>query len=403
MNEQPMSVYPESEGERLGYTTLLFSNRYFNPTEASRLYAERLQEYVFAEEVGFDGLMLNEHHNGPFCMSSRANIVSAVLAGVTSRVRLVHLGNILPIEDNPVKLAEELAMIDLYSKGRLVSGFVRGGGVEQLAMNANPAFNRERFEEAHDLIIKTWTQPGPFRWDGTHYQIHVVNPWSLPLQKPHPPIWIPGTQSKETVVWAAEHGYPYIALNTTIETTKQIWATYDQTAERVGYQAGPEHHGYLLRCHVAETEEKAIENARQFLWMQGEFTGRARPEWTSPAGYNTPESRRARLLHASRYSAGKVPYEQQLADLTIVAGTPDQVIQKLRVLLEATRPSILALWMSDGRVNHADTMSCIRLMGQEVLPALRETGERLGLKSGLELDAPVSVESRRQSAEAALI
>ena len=114
---------------------------------------------------------------------------------MTKRVKIVLLGNPLPLAENPVRLAEELAMIDMISKGRLVSGFVRGGGQEQLATGVNPAFNRERFEEAHDLIVKTWTQPGPFRWEGTHYQHRVVNPWAVPLQKPHPRIWIPGVLS----------------------------------------------------------------------------------------------------------------------------------------------------------------------------------------------------------------
>ena len=119
-------------------------------------------------------------------------------------------------------------MIDMISKGRLVSGFVRGGGVESLATNTNPAYNRERFEEAHDLIIKTWTMPGPWRWEGRHYQFRVVNPWVLPLQKPHPRIWIPGVSSRETIIWAAQHRYPYIALNTSIEDSKKIWAVYDE-------------------------------------------------------------------------------------------------------------------------------------------------------------------------------
>ena len=105
-------------------------------------------------------------------------------------------------------------MIDMISKGRLVSGFVRGGGQEQLAAGVNPAFNRERFQEAHDLIVAAWTREGPFRWEGAHYQHRVVNPWAVPLQKPHPRIWIPGVISPETIVWAAQQGYPYIALNT---------------------------------------------------------------------------------------------------------------------------------------------------------------------------------------------
>ena len=163
----------------------------------------------------------------------------AILAAVTKRVKIVFLGNPLPLSDNPVQLSEELAMIDMISKGRLVSGFVRGGGQEQLANGVNPAFNRERFVEAHDLIQKIWTEPGPFRWEGTHYQHRVVNPWAIPMQKPYPRVWIPGVLSKETVIWTAQQRYPYIALNTSLEATKQIWDTYSKAAADVGYTAGP--------------------------------------------------------------------------------------------------------------------------------------------------------------------
>ena len=104
--------------------------------------------------------MLNEHHNAPFCMQARTNMFGAILAAVTKRVKIVFLGNPLPLTENPVQLAEELAMIDMISKGRVVSGFVRGGGQEQLANGVNPAFNRERFIEAHDLVQKTWTAAG---------------------------------------------------------------------------------------------------------------------------------------------------------------------------------------------------------------------------------------------------
>ena len=390
--EQPMSAYPQEEGEKFGYTALLFPNKFFDPVEGSRLYHERLEEYLYAEEVGVDGIMLNEHHNAPFCMQAKVNIFAAILAAMTKRVKIVLLGNPLPVADNPVRLAEELAMIDMISKGRLVSGFVRGGGVESLAANTNPAYNRERFVEAHDLIIKTWTQPGPFRWEGNHYQFRVVNPWVLPLQQPHPRVWIPGVVSRETIVWAAEHRYPYIILNAPIEDSKKVWQLYDETAERVGYQAGSEQRGYLIRCHVAETEEKAIENARQFMWMQGEFTGLTHPLWASPAGYLGEWARRPLAEYrVGRRKQSMPPFEKQLAAMSIVAGTPEQVIKKLRVILEETRPSILALWGNDGKVSHEDSMTCIRLLGQEVMPALREIGNTLGLKSPFDTNTPVSL------------
>src|SRR5436189_1251314 len=174
--EQPMSAYPEAEGRDFGATALMSSNRHFDPVAGSRLYSEYLEHYRLAEAVGFDGIMLNEHHNAPFCMQAKCNIFASILAAMTRRVKIVLLGNPLPLADNPVRLAEELAMIDMISGGRLVSGFVRGGGQEQLAAGVNPAYHRERFQEAHALIVKAWTQVGPFRFEVTRSQHRVVNP-----------------------------------------------------------------------------------------------------------------------------------------------------------------------------------------------------------------------------------
>ena len=179
-------------------------NTMFERETAARYLNEYLDERVMAEELGFDGLMLNEHHDNAFCMGSVMNVEASILARLTKKVKIVLLGNPLPIVGNPLRLAEELAMIDLISGGRLVSGWVRGAGSEQFATNANPAFNREYFDEAHEVIMKAWTQPGPFRYEGKHFHYRYVNPWMLPLQKPHPQIWIPGLLSPETVEWCAQ-------------------------------------------------------------------------------------------------------------------------------------------------------------------------------------------------------
>jgi alkanesulfonate monooxygenase SsuD/methylene tetrahydromethanopterin reductase-like flavin-dependent oxidoreductase (luciferase family) len=405
--EQPMSAYPAQVGLDFGATALMFSNKYFDPVAGSRLYNEYLDHYLYAEEMGIEGVMLNEHHNAPFCMQAKCNIFAAILAGATKKMKIVLLGNPLPLAENPVRLAEELAMIDMISQGRLVSGFVRGGGQEQLATGVNPAFNRERFEEAHDLIVKAWTVSGPFRWEGAHYQHRVVNPWAVPLQKPHPRIWIPGVISRETIIWAAEHGYPYIALNTPIDRTKQIWKIYDDAAAEAGFTAGPDYHGLLKQIHVAETEEKAVENARQFMWMQGEFTGLAHPVWSTPSGYGSPDNRQAFVEFATGRSKNpryRPPLEKQMEELMIIAGTPKTVIAKLRVLLAETRPGILGFWGNDGTVTNADAKTCIRLLGQEVMPAVREMAKEFGLQSPFETDQPVSIDylpGRRETARAA--
>ena len=395
--EQPMSTYPEEEARKAGQNTLVFSNKHFDPVEGSRLYNERLEEYLYAEDVGFDGIMLNEHHNTPLCMQAKIHVFASVLAGMTKRVKIVLLGYPLPVAENPIQLAEEIGMVDMLSKGRIVSGFVRGAGQEQFASNVNPAYNRERFKESHDVIIKIWSEPGPFRWEGEHYQLRVVNPWVLPLQKPHPRIWIPGMASLETIVWAAEHRYPYIALNTTVKDTKRIWELYDKTADRMGYKSGPEQRGYLIRCHVAETEEKALRGGEEFRWEQrGEAKGAPQPPvWVSPPGYS---SAAARMRLRSDMEKQRVDsYQNDIDSGSIIAGTPDQVIQRLRILLQETRPSILSLMGNHGRVNHEDSMTCIRLLGEEVLPAVREIGKELGLDSPFELNTPVSLASTPQS------
>ena len=396
--EQPMSAYDPNEGLKFGATALMFSNKNFDPVEGSRLYNEYLEQYIYAEEMGVDGIMLNEHHNAPFCMQAKTNVFASILAAVTKRVKIVILGNPLPLADNPGRLAEDLGMNDMISKGRLVSGFVRGGGQEQLATGVNPAFNRERFEEAHDLIVKTWSQPGPFRWEGTHYQHRVVNPWVVPLQKPHPRIWIPGVLSKETVIWTAKHRYPYICLNTSVEATKKIWETYDAAAAEVGYTPGPENRGYLIRVHVSDTEEKAVENAKKFLWMQGEFTGLAHPVWSSPSGYFSPTQRRGFVEFATGRAVsprGNPTFEEQREIMMIICGTPDTVVAKLKYIMEETRPGIMAFWGNDGNVSVEDAKTCIRLLGQEVMPQLREYGKKLGLNSPFDGDIPVSLAESR--------
>ncbi len=365
---------------------LTFSNNHFDPQKGADLYNEYLDEYEYCEEIGFDGLMLNEHHNTPTCMGAAMNLEAAILARITKSPKIVLLGNPLPIFDNPVRLAEELAEIDMISRGRLVSGFVRGTGVESLATNTNPLHNRERFQEAHDLVIKTWTTPGPFRWEGKHYHFRVVNPFELPLQKPHPPVWIPGTGSPETLVWCAEHRYPYIFLETDREATQDMQAIYAETAHEYGYEPGPEHVGYLLRIHVQDTDEKAREVGKGFL-VGNVGVGRVPlpNDYMFPTGYGSRDNRYLKMrerIRSDPFRSGGVDaatYEAILDANRMVIGNPDTVVRKLREVLSDIRPGILGVWTNDGSIGHKDAMRCLELMGQEVLPALREIGDELEL------------------------
>jgi len=373
---------------------LSISNGVYDPKVGAKLYNRYLDEKVYAEEMGFDALMLNEHHSTPFCMQGVTNVGASILARETKKSKIIILGNILPIWDDPLWLAEQLAMIDMISYGRLVSGFVRGGGRESVSHNAPPHFNRERFEEAHDFIIKAWTTPGPFRWEGKHYHYRYVNPWARPLQQPHPPIWIPSTVSVETVQWTARHRYPLVLLATKLEPTKEAFQLYHDTAAEEGYESGTQNVAYLWKVHVDETEELAEAAGRKYLsgvsnpFLAGN-EGAVNPAIMNLPGHTSRTSRRLAATAfgpAGRFGTNRRPYEDQIQDYTIISGTPKTILPKIRHVLEFIRPGSVFFWDGDGAMTHEDQMRSLRLMGEEVIPAVREMGKELELFSPFEVD-----------------
>jgi alkanesulfonate monooxygenase SsuD/methylene tetrahydromethanopterin reductase-like flavin-dependent oxidoreductase (luciferase family) len=413
--QDPKSGYFGATGRDI--TDLGISNAEYDPKLGAELYNRYLDEKVYAEEMGFDGLMLNEHHSTPFCMGGVVNVEAAILARITKRAKIVILGNVLPIWDDPLWLAEELAEIDMISRGRLVTGWVRGTGRESVAHNGQAPYNWERFQEAHDFIVKAWTTPGPFRWEGEHYQYRYVNPWARPYQQPHPQIWIPGIMSKNTVAWAAKHRYPYVMLATELEPTRQSFEYYDECARENGFEAGTQHRGYLFKVHVDETEELAEATARKFVqgpsnpFLEGN-QGTVRPYIQNLPGLTS----RTQLLptvtsYAAARSRGREEehkaavgakadepiqigpranlgsFEDQTEKMSIIWGTPETVIPKVRHVLEYLRPGTIFFWDGDGAMDHDDQMRSLRLMGEEVIPAMREIGKSLELKGPFEVDA----------------
>jgi alkanesulfonate monooxygenase SsuD/methylene tetrahydromethanopterin reductase-like flavin-dependent oxidoreductase (luciferase family) len=426
--ERPYRYVPNDEVIKNGFFGI--PNRHFDPQKGAQLLNEYLDEKIVAEDLGFDGVMLNEHHDTAFCMGSVMDVEASILARITKRVKIVLLGNPLPVVGNPLRLAEELAMIDMISNGRLVAGWVRGAGSEQFASNANPAYNREYFNEAHEVVVKAWTEPGPWRYEGKHFHYRFVDPWVLPIQKPHPPIWIPGLLSPETVVWCAQHRYPYVALATFLEPTVELWNIYRDAAAKEGYQVGSENFGYLQKVFVASTEEKARDLAKWDMFG-GAGIGYSlfgQPHWMFPPGYNSKEATRriARQFtdpassQGSPFAAGTSPtssqsvsdaqvdyrtsaWKEQHIDLEatrkdifaafpqversmqVICGTPRSVLPKIRKVLEVLRPGIFGFWQNDGPISSEARMTNIRLLATEVVPAVREMSKELGLVSPFEV------------------
>jgi alkanesulfonate monooxygenase SsuD/methylene tetrahydromethanopterin reductase-like flavin-dependent oxidoreductase (luciferase family) len=377
-------------------------NRFFDRKHGARLLNQYLDEKIYTDQelLQFDGVMLNEHHGTPFCLGAVMDVEAAALAKATRRIRLTLLGNPVATVGNPLRLAEELAMIDLISGGRLTTGWVRGAGSEQLANNTNPALNRELFEEGVDFIVKAWTTPGPFRYEGKHFNFRNVNPWVLPYQEPHPPFWIPGLISPDTAQWCARRRYPYVALATKLGPTLELWDFYNEAAARAGYQAGPENFGYMQPVMIADTQEKAEEMGKRILFG-GAFAHFARPEWMFPSGYNSKAATRrlaqgdfgvnatGKVIHGDGWETDEAEiekiknviydgYPNVLKDMVMIAGTPDSVIPKLKKVMDVLRPGIFSFWL-DGPVPHHDRLRCLELLNSDVIPALREHGKTLGL------------------------
>jgi alkanesulfonate monooxygenase SsuD/methylene tetrahydromethanopterin reductase-like flavin-dependent oxidoreductase (luciferase family) len=372
-SEQPYGYVTEDDLAPYESGRMHFPNTNFDPEKAHVLYNNYHEQYAWADEVGFDGIMSNEHHSSYWCMKPSVNVDAAVIAKVTKKTKIAMLGNVIALND-PVKMAEEIAMLDCISGGRIISGFVRGTAVETLHAGISPTENRERFEEAHDLILKCWTTPGPFRWEGRHFPHRMVNPWVVPMQKPHPPIWFPGTGSPESVIWAATHGYPYMNLGSLLDLTKQLKSIYHETAHEVGFEPGPEHFGYLMRCLVADTDEKAQQIGRTFLWTEN-HRNRGPIEFNDPPGYQSREAMRIKMsrpLIGTGTMGRRMSYEELQEAHNIIVGSPETVIKKLRYVKKDLKPGYILIYGNEGNMRHEDVMRSIELFGTKVIPALKE-------------------------------
>ena len=370
-SEQPYSHVTQADVEKYESGRLGFPNSHFDPEKAHVLYNQYHEQYGWADEVGFDGIMTNEHHAAYWCMKPAVNLDAAVICKITRKVKIAILGNVIATND-PVRMAEEIAMLDCYSGGRIISGFVRGTAVESLHGGIDPTENRERFEEAHDLIIRCWTEPGPFRYEGNHYHYRAVNPWVLPMQKPHPPVWFPGLSSPESVVWTARHRHPYMNLGSLLEHTELLRQVYVDTAREVGFQPGPEHFGYLLRILVADTDERAQEIGRTFMWTEAHRNKGPR-EHNDPPGYQSRESVKIqRTLPGAGGFGKRMSYEELQEVNNVIVGSPETVVRKLSMIIERLNPGYLHIYGNEGDMAHSDVMRSIELLGKEVIPALHE-------------------------------
>jgi alkanesulfonate monooxygenase SsuD/methylene tetrahydromethanopterin reductase-like flavin-dependent oxidoreductase (luciferase family) len=374
----PYPYLPDDFDERYPSPSLTFPNKHFDIERGHRLYHRYLDELEYAERLGFDGIAVNEHHQTAYGLMPSPNIMAAALARRTEKAQIMVLGNAIGIRGNPLRVAEEIAMLDHLTDGRIVSGFVRGIGWEYFAHSVNPTRSRDRFNEAHDLIIKAWTSDEMFQWISPNYEYRYVNLWPRPLQQPHPPIYIPGAGSTETMRFVAERRYTYMSVYAPTRVVHRWFDGYRQAAGELGYVPDPEKIGLSIPIYVAETDEQAHREGReQLMWLfhKGLKQG-AELMW--PPGYMTPSSMRG-LLTAGMKPFPELSYEELQADGYAVVGSPSTVTARLRELHDELGFGQLIGLFAIGGLTHERTVRSMELFCAEVMPALRPLGVAEGV------------------------
>ncbi|MGH9170370.1 MAG: LLM class flavin-dependent oxidoreductase [Acidimicrobiales bacterium] len=363
--------YPGLPPDYDGPAWITCPNDLFDPRLGTEIYNRYLDELIHAEELGFDGVCVNEHHQNAYGLMPSPNLMASILARQTKRVKIAVVGNALPLYDPPTRVAEEFAMIDCISGGRLIAGMVVGGGPEYYSFSINPAEARSRFSEAHDLIIKAWTEPGPFEFVGKHYKIRYVNSWPQPVQKPHPEIWIPGAGSVETVEFVARKRYAYMGIPYFhISVFERMFGLMRQACEKEGYEADPLQMGWLVPIFVGETDEEARRRYEEHFWY---FVRRLLPGITiSPPGYTSVRSLKGIMRGGATFAEFLKTWDQVVEGQYAIVGSPATVLDKLSENVERLGVGNLLGLFQLGTLPADDTRRSLDLFAAEVMPGLRE-------------------------------
>jgi alkanesulfonate monooxygenase SsuD/methylene tetrahydromethanopterin reductase-like flavin-dependent oxidoreductase (luciferase family) len=236
-----------------------FPNYHFDPERAHVYYKSHIEQLVFAEKCGFDWVALGEDHFTAYSLTPNPNLILSILSHQTKRVKLAILGVPLPLL-NPIRVAEECAMLDVLSRGRLIVGFIRGVPQNYAAYNIEPNESRARFEEASHLIIKAWTEPDIFSWQGEYYKYPTVSLWPLPLQKPHPPLIYSANSPTSAVVGAKRRamiGAIHLYNRNALQLVKEAILSYKEQAKADGWEPMPDRFLIGLQTCIADTDEEA--------------------------------------------------------------------------------------------------------------------------------------------------
>ena len=348
-------------------------NKYFDPVKGHQLYNRYLDELEYGEVLGFDGVAVNEHHQTAYGLMPSPIVMASALARRTKKVKIAILGSALPLRQHPITVAEEHAMIDVITGGRLISGFVRGIGAEYHTFGINPTISHDRFHEAHDLIVQAWTRPGPFSFTGRHYNLEYVNLWPRPFQNPHPPIWVPSQGSKETIDWAAlpNHRYTYLQTFSPAAVVEKYLQSYRDTAQGYGYEAADSQLGWAVPVYVSDTDDQARKEAKVHFELFRNRLLKMPIEMLLPPGYTSRDSLK-NLMKAKASLSQDLTIDKAIEMGMFVCGTANTVRQMLEDHWSKMHFDNLLTMMHFGSLPQDLTKRSMEMFAKDVLPHIQK-------------------------------
>jgi alkanesulfonate monooxygenase SsuD/methylene tetrahydromethanopterin reductase-like flavin-dependent oxidoreductase (luciferase family) len=330
----------------------------YDPEAGAEAYRGMIERLEYVEELGFDWVSVSEHHYSPRILTPAPIVSASYIAARLRRITIALLGPIVP-QSNPVRVAEELAMLDTLAQGRLVVGLLRGTTNEYLSYDLNPREARDRTDEGMELILKAWTEPQPFGWQGRHFQYRTVSIWPRPLQQPHPPTYALGT-SREACEFAARHHLGCGVSFGPFEVVGKATRYYREQCARHGWQPAPEQILYRANMLLADTDEEA----QALLRKQPN-----RPPFALRAGV-----RDALMKLDARNIAGEARAPMVNAALpTTFIGSPDTVVEQVRRCRDEIGAGVIDLsFQPPGTGEPESLMRALELFGKKVLPRIRD-------------------------------
>lgn len=348
----------------------------YDPVRGHALYNTYLDELEYAETLGFDGIGVNEHHANGYGLMPSPNIMAATLARRTSRAALVVLGNSIALYNPPIRVAEEFAMLDVISGGRLLAGFPVGTSMDtNYCYGQVPALTREKYQEAHDLILRCWAEDEPFAFNGRYTQLRYANCWPKPIQK-NPPIFIPGGGSLETYDFCIDHDYVYCYLSFSgYKRAKQLMDGYWRRVAERGKDLSPYRAGFAQTIVVAETDAEAEREYRQHIDYFYNRCLHVYPGFADAPGYRTIKTLQANVTtQMTREAVGDISsmsWKQLVDDGYVIAGSPDTVTEKMEELITSLRVGNIFCLIHVGDMPQEKCNRSSELFAREVMPRLR--------------------------------